>query len=193
MKLLSIIENIVHSQYDEVVTKKKEIFNKGTEHELYKSKRYPGKLYKVGHKDTVDKWVKIFKSYPKLFPKVYHVGLLSKDISYVLIEKVDTDRVLDEWKRMESAFEEIGVIDTDNMETIDYVFREILIDEDYGNEMFPKMKKHNPEIYNLFIKWVNFLHTVNQIVQPIKNGGLLDVHRYNFGYNKKGNMICLDI
>jgi hypothetical protein len=196
MKLLSIIESIVQSQFDELDTKEKEVFGKGTEHVLYHSKQYPDKLYKVGLKPTVQRWVKIFKSNKKLFPKVFRVGSLYKDndkVLYVLIEKVDTQRVIDEWDRMEKALEEIGYIDTDSFGNIDYLFREILFDEDYGNEVYSSLRNYNQEVYNLFVKWTNFLHTVNKIVQPIKNGTLLDVHRYNFGYNSKGNMICLDI
>jgi hypothetical protein len=196
MKLLSIIESIVQSQFDELDTKEKEVFGKGTEHVLYHSKQYPDKLYKVGLKPTVQRWVKIFKSNKKLFPKVFRVGSLYKDndkVLYVLIEKVDTQRVMDEWDRMEKALEEIGYIDTESFGNIDYLFREILFDEDYGNEVYSSLRNYNQEVYNLFVKWTNFLHTVNKIVQPIKNGTLLDVYRYNFGYNSKGNMICLDI
>lgn len=181
--MISLIEIL-----NEVLTTKKEKFGGGTEHNVYQSKGNPNILYKVGKKKTVEKWLRIFKENPNFFPKTYKVGKISDDKFYVEVEKLNTERVIDEWSIIEETLEIIGFIDYENGDDVDRVFQE----GEYNEKMKSSLKEYNPKIYNLFIKWVNFINDVKKTLKTYTNLSL-DVHRHNYGYDSQGNLKCLDI
>lgn len=191
MKLIETINNIVHDhEFKEMVTKNKELFGSGVEHRLYPSKKYPDRLYKLSFQPIVDKWLELFKNNPKYFPKVYGTGTMKYDkklLRYVLIEKVDTERHIDEWEQINDALEAIGA-----GEDVDSHFRSQLMSGDEVEDITNQLKQYDPDTYRLYIKWLNFIFKVNSIVQPYKRR-YLDVHVYNFGYRMNGDMVCLDI
>lgn len=193
MKLIETVENIIQSEFTEMLTKNKDIFAHGVEHRLFESKKYPDKLYKVSYESTVNKWIPIFQKNPKYFPKIFNTGTIkygNKILKYVLIEKVDTDKHHDEWKLIEEVLEEIG-----ESVYIDAHFRDLLLndDDEHLQQIDIKFKQYNPQVYKLYIDWVNFLFKVNSIVKPYKRGNIIDLHRYNFGYKMNGHKVCLDI
>ena len=53
---------------NEIKVKEKTPFGWGTEHKIFPSQKFPDRLYKVGEKDSVDRWFEIFKSNPNMFP-----------------------------------------------------------------------------------------------------------------------------
>jgi len=180
----------------ELITKQKHPIGGGVEHEVYGTKNNSNSVFKVGFKKTIDKWFYIFNSNPNIFPIIYKRGVLKHsgqhEKDYVQLEKLNTKKVINEWDKLQNAFIILGQIDEDSFGTMDYLFRECLYDEGYSREMEEKLKTLNKPLYDLFVKWVNFLHMVNLVVQPIK-GSPVDLHRHNFGYSSTGKMKCLDI
>ena len=162
----------------------------GSEHAVYPSKRNPNRLYKVGQKPVVEEWLNIFQKYPFYFPQVFRAGKLNTNTKYnyyVEIEKLNTQRVTQEWSFMEEKLEELGYVDVDNGELIDGV-----LNTNIPEKMLIDLKKYDSKAYNLFITWTDFIHKIESIVK--KNGkNYLDIHRYNFGYDLSGTMKCLDI
>jgi hypothetical protein len=60
--------------------------------------------------------------------------------------------------------------------------------DDATIDMFDaEMKKRGPQVYGLFRKYVDLVDKL----KAVKNG-VPDIHRYNFGYDKNGNLKCLD-
>jgi hypothetical protein len=188
------------SIYNEVTFKQKPLIGSGTQHVVYQSKHNPNIVYKIGEKNETLKWVTLFKKYPKYFPIIYKTGLTNskkdgKIITdmYVAIEKLNTEQAIYEWELMENELSKLQIIDIDFIHAFDDTMKVAIVDEEYNNQILESLKAHNKKIYYLYIKWVNFLHTINSIVQPLKNGTMLDVHRYNYGYTNEGKIKCLDI
>lgn len=168
----------------------------GKEHKIYQSKSNPNVLYKVGSKENVIRWVNIFKKYPKLFPTVFRVGRMKNDPTecYAEVEKLDTQKVLQEWWNMDEILEKTPIYKEFGVEVIDELFRTVLWDEGVDNQVVTKIKQYAPKIYSLFIKWVNFLHGLESVVTEAKDNGVgADIHRGNFAYDKSGNIKCIDI
>lgn len=182
----------------ELNIRQKKLLGHGVEHDVYPSKNNPEIVYKVGFEASINRLVKASKAYPKFFPIVYKVGKLkNKENRYfVAVEKLNTKRVETEWQELEETFAQLGYIDKSMVNSIDQLFVEIVLygDEEFdNNELFNRLKEVNKKQYKLFVKWVNFLHQVNNIIGPFKNHFPLDIHSGNFGYDQQGNMKCLDI
>lgn len=164
----------------------------GTEHQIFTSDKNPNVIYKVGKKDTVLKWSDVFKSNPKIFPKVYKVGKLKDGRYYAEIEKLNTDKVVKDWGDLEQALELIGVVDTDVFEdTIDQAFINILSGHLDVGKVYTDLAS-NKKIQALFKKWIEFLSDATEYVENSGYNGL-DIHRYNFAYDAKGNPKVIDI
>lgn len=186
------------SLLQELNIQQKNLLGHGVEHDVYPSKNNPEIVYKVGFEASINRLVKASKTYPKFFPIVYKVGKLkNKENRYfVAVEKLNTNRVEKEWEQLEEIFTQLGYINKNMVNSIDQLFVEIVLFDEVeydSNELFNKLKQTNKKYYNLFVKWVNFLHQVNNIVKPYKNNYPLDIHSGNFGYDQQGNMKCLDI
>ena len=163
---------------------------KGTEHTIYTSDKNPNAIVKVGKKENVEKWSKVFKANPDLFPKVFKVGKLEDGQYYAVIEKLDTKKAVEEWGKLEIALEDIGEVDTDVFEsTIDQVFIDIILGKKDANQIYKKLSGDNQK---LFKKWIEFLAKTAKYLIDTKFGGL-DIHRYNFAYDKKGKIKAIDI
>ncbi len=193
IKLESIFNEVVHS------AKPKEPVGSGTEHVIYPSKRNPNIVYKVGKERTIEKWFDIFKKNPKYFPKVFKVGNINSSDGikkYVALEKLDVGKATDEFKFLEDTLLQLGKFVSQHDYSIEDVFNTVLTDSDLDNEITNELREFDPKAYKIYIKWVNFLHTVNEIVRNSKTRfklSRIDIHRFNFGYDSKGNLKCLDI
>jgi hypothetical protein len=186
------IKKLLIEGLDELQTKPKQLYGNGVEHKIFPSSD-PNKLFKVGDAATVNKWYELFKRNPKYFPRVYRTGKLKDGNSYVEVEKLNTQKAISDWEALEEQLIMIGFIDKDSgFGLIDYLFREVMIDSEYENGISTVLKRVNPKLYQLFIKWVNFLSSVESLTSTVKDNSL-DIHRYNFGYDSKGNIKCLDI
>lgn len=185
---------LIRKILNEMPITKKEKFGQGSFHDIYSFNRFPDRLFKVGRRDDVEEWLKVFSAKKKLFPKVFSVKNVKDKLGlfYVEIEKLDTDRVIKEWRIMENALELAGIIDLDDLEnSIDFTLQNVLVSESLFNLCKTTLRKTDMVAYNLFIKWVPFLYEVQGVVERITNRNL-DLHRYNFGYSG-AQMKCLDI
>lgn len=206
MKLLEIINN----EFKEARSRKE--LGRGVEHTVYPSTNEPNVVYKLGPKRTVDKWYETFKNNPDIFPNVYkrgktkiklktdqdiltpngYVKLKAGDfrpIEYVKLEKLDTKRVEKEWGLIDNAIEEIS--ERDGYEFLDFLINYM---NNFDNEERMAIEKElskNKMIYDLFLKYMS---VVDRLLSVVKGEGknIPDIHRYNFGYDKEGNLKCLD-
>jgi hypothetical protein len=187
-----VIRQKLRESLNELGTKPKPTFKSGVEHQLYTSPNKPDVLFKVGNKDNVLKWSNVFKSNPKLFPRVYKVGQLKDGKCYVEIEKLNTDKAVIDWNTMEQALEQIGAVDTDVFEdTIDQLFINLVLGYVDFNNIYKRLG-FNKHVQDLFGKWVTFLKKTYQYIKKFSYKGL-DIHRYNFAYDSAGNMKAIDI
>jgi len=192
MKII-LSEEQLRGILSELVTRRKDPFSmEGSQHMIYDSKKNPNIVFKVGHPHFVDEWLPIFKKYPQYFPNIYRVGILKDrhDYKYVEMDKLNTKRVKEEWSEMTLLLTDAGLIDEDN--NINDVFINCILDEEYDNRVISTIQNMDRGVYQLFVKWLNFLHKLNSVVAPIK-GSTLDIHDGNFGYDKEGNIKCFDI
>lgn len=192
----------------------------GVDHVVFTATDDSNIVYKLGPKIAIDYWFDDFKKNPDLFPKVYKRGRTTMKLKseksiitgkgkyktfpvgtilpleYVKLEKLNTDRVQKEWDLLSDICEEIREID-------DYEFLDFLIvymvwkpenkergwnDDETIATIDSGMKARGPQIYNLFRKYVDLVDKLKKI----KPNSVPDIHRYNFGYDSKGELKCLD-
>ncbi len=191
----------------------------GIDHLVFTATDDSNIVYKLGPKIAVDYWFDDFKKNPSIFPKVYKRGkskiklksekriLTDKGykvfpvgtilpIDYVKLEKLNTERVQKEWDLLDNAVEEIMEID-------DYGFLDFLIvhmtnrpenkergwnDDVTVERISGEIKRFYPNLYPVFMRYVELTNKIKAI-KP----GVPDLHRYNFGYDNKGRLKCLDM
>lgn len=188
----NLIKQLLREGLDELAIHKKPMFGKGVEHDLYVSEKKPNVLYKIGMQPTVSKWVKVFSSNPSLFPKVYKTGIMKNGMMYAEVERLDAPKAKAEWDYLETALENVGIVDTDVFEsTIDQVFISLVVGETSLNGVLKRLS-NNPQAAALVKKWVTFLIKVDKYIQKFGYMGL-DIHRYNFAYDSTGNIKAIDI
>ena len=200
---MRLLKNIIKNILKEVRTKEKSKYGQGMEHIIYPSKNHPNRLFKIGEREIVEQWVKIFRSNPNLFPKIYRAGKISdsrdKRINgyYVEIEKLDTDRAIKEWEELENKLEEAGIIDFEDGEfgrDITDIYINYEDDQKTITNIATKLKQYDIKSYDLFIKWFKlFKECQKSIEKVVGHETLVDAHKYNFGYGEDGNLKCLDI
>lgn len=205
MKLLELVD----LEFKEGRSRKE--MGSGVEHAIYTSTDEPGVVYKLGPKKTIDRWYETFKNNPDIFPEVYKRGRtktkLKTDmeiqtpkgfvelkagtyipIDYVKLEKLDTNRAEKEWATIDEAIEEIS--ERDGYEFLDFLISYMNgFDEDQVNEIKDGLSGR-PDVYKLFVRYVDLVDKIVMVHPDKKN--IPDIHRYNFGYDKNGNLKCLD-
>jgi len=192
---LSKVNKNVESLSPVLKTREKDVFGSGIEHQIYASKSNPNVLFKVGHRDTVDEWLDVFKSNSEIFPKVFRSGKMKdKDIYYVEIEKLNTSKFENDWDDLELALEDIGALDVDRGES----FTDLYINEGSDSSKFveigKKLSKYNKEAYNFFINFLKTIKNSERAILKVKGKDtLVDAHKYNFGYGSDGKIKCLDL
>lgn len=194
--MTDFIKKLLRESLEELATRQKAVYSRGTEHVLYSSIKNPNVLYKIGDKDTVLKWLKVFKSNPRLFPKIYKAGELKTKYNsgkyYVEIEKLNTDEVINDWRYLEDLLEKIGTADTDTFEgSLNMIFIDLLKGYLSFNGIYKKLSA-DKKGQELFKKWYNFLGSALEQVRKFGYNGL-DIHRYNFAYDSAGNLKAIDI
>jgi len=79
------------------------------------------------------------------------------------------------------------------LEAFDELFITAVSDFGEDNKISSLIKQYKPEIFQLFVKWMNFLHQLESAVMgEHPNGAGADIHRYNFAYDNAGNIKCID-
>jgi hypothetical protein len=190
----------------------------GVDHTVFTATDNSDIVYKLGPKIAIDYWFEDFSKNPNIFPKVFKRGKTSMKLKsdkliptkggyktipagtvlpleYVVLEKLDTDRVNKEWEVLDNVLEEI-------MEVEGYGFLDFMIvyltykpenkargwnDDVTIDRVYGQVKQYYPRIAPMFMKYMSLISKIKD-VKP----GVPDLHRYNFGYDKKGKLKCLD-
>lgn len=209
--LESQYNRIFKKEVDEIATTEKMAVGQGSFHKVYPSLKNPNIVYKVGFEAEVDDWLNLFKAHPNIFPKVYNVGYINVKLKevvtqlnwrrkgkgiahkpgdnvvlkYVALERLDTDKAKENWrvlsintehlrnKSIQEYFSSIGLNDENEKEFLNI-----------GLEL---KKERYPHFYRIFLDYYNLIREIYEL-RPNA-----DVHTGNFGYDKQGNLKCLDI
>ena len=208
----NIITEIIQQDVDELATKEKELVGKGAFHNVYPSNKNPNIVYKIGFDEDVNGWVDLFKSRPDIFPKVYgagHVNIKLKKqvtnfswrtgefkpitynpgdtvkVKYVAVERLNTEKAKQHWNSL------ANVVSTMSGKSLQTYLTSLGMDEEMEEEFLSlgeKIKETgNDFIYEIFVELYNLIHSVYEL-KPTA-----DVHVGNYGYDKDGNLKCLDI
>lgn len=190
------LHSTIRKVLKELSTRKREPMGHGIEHAIYYSEKNPNVVYKVGELDVINEWYEVFKSDPTIFPMVYRLGKIPKEknIFYVELEKLDTERFENEWDDLELSLEDIGAVDVDRQES----FTDLYTLEGTSSTKFVEigklLKKYDKSAYDFFIKLLTVIKKCENVQNKIlKKDTLIDAHKYNFGYSKDGKLKCLDI
>jgi hypothetical protein len=212
MKFENIIIEMIQRDVDELATKEKELVGKGAFHNVYPSNKNPNMVYKIGFDEDVNGWVDLFKSRPDIFPKVYgagHVNIKLKKqvtnfswrtgefkpitynpgdtvkVKYVAVERLNTEKAKQHWNSL------ANVVSTMSDKSLQTYLTSLGMDEELEEEFLSlgeKIKETgNDFIYEIFVELYNLIHSVYEL-KPVA-----DVHVGNYGYDKDGNLKCLDI
>jgi len=189
------MKDLIKKILKEVSVDKKERMGRGSFHDVYPLKYdsskvikvprgvsdYAKDVYRVGDSNA---WFNIFKKYPQYFPEIYKIT-----DKYVIIEKLDTERVERDLSLLEDDLYPYFSDDIDN----GYHITEILYDLiSAGNDLKTKQlnllveKSKNRDIMK---RYIDLLRSI----EGEKIRGFIDVNDGNFGYNKEGNLKMLDI
>lgn len=174
---------ISEGQFNEIVNRNKPIFGKGVFHRVFESKKYPDRVYKVGYKNVVDHWMELFGNHEELFPRIYiHKDFEydNKEYTYVLVEKLDTNRFLIFWDELDDLSEKFLKM------PFQYVINKMQFNEadDLINVIGGKISDEYENDFRELIKLINSLYDIYT---------RSDLHRGQFGYDKNGKIKCLDI
>jgi hypothetical protein len=177
-------------EYNEVEIKQKTPIGFGNFHNVYDSKYKPDVVYKIGDESVVRDWYELFKEHPDLFPKVYKKGVVNIPVknqngdvvkkvkkSYVEVEKLDTNRLKKEW----------NLIDRFSNGNFQYNITRIEEKDDFFQQLGDEITKVNTPLYEAFARIYNLVFSVYE-VKPSA-----DIHMGQFGYDKQGNLKCLDL
>lgn len=196
------LKQLILEELKEVKSTQKTKVGQGIEHSIYPSRKHPDRLLKVGQKDVVEEWVKVFQSNPNIFPKIYRVGKLNyknadSEIFFVEIEKLDTKKAESEWDLLHEKLEQLGMID-EEFGFYGRDFTDIYLnhgeDKDIIKHILNALKDKDKNTYEIFIKWFSLIKKCEEANNKILGkDSFVDAHKYNFGYDSKGNLKCLDL
>ena len=205
---------LVTKGLDEATPVEKPELGSGADHYIFPSKRNPNNVYKLGSEHAVDFWYDLFKNHPSIFPVVYKRGKtrmkLDRDkvvfqdntfvklkagsivpVAYVEMEKLDPKRAENEWKMLDFAITDIT---EDQWDFQDYVLHFAIFessnmkpDFDLMLHVFDELKINYPDEYKMITRFLDLIIEVKKVNKHP------DLHMYNFGYDMKGNLKCLDI
>ena len=197
------ILQLIREELKELSTIKKKRYGRGMEHIIYHYRNNPNRLFKIGEKEIVEQWVKIFRSNPDIFPKIFRVGKISdpndrkNEGYYVEVEKLNTDKAIKEWEQLEDKLEEAGITDFEDGafgRDITDIYTNYENDQKTITYIATKLKEYDSNAYNLFIKWFKLFKECQKSIENIVgHRTLVDAHKYNFGYGSDGKLKCLDI
>jgi hypothetical protein len=196
--VMSVVKNVVEPQKIPLKQLKlKRSFGSGRDHVVYESLKYPDRVFKVEiRQGEVDKWFKLFKKYPNVFPKVFNRGTLKnvdgEVVSFVSIEKLNVAPAHLLWQQVEGYLH-------------NYYFHE-KIPYSYQKELEWFLKAQSNSFYkNTWVEVMGYIESlkpanINKIYELRDMVNTLykitpnpDIRKYNFGYDKNGKLKCLDI
>lgn len=170
IKLLNIL--------DELGTPK-ELFGQGVFHDVYPFKADPTKVIKIAkEKQPLDKYyVRMFLKYPEITAKVFKATP-----NYMVVEKLDTQKFLEEDKKIRGLFKSENVY-YDTILFVDNLLKK------YPDTLMTFIKLAEKEgLDDILSRWIDFL-------KRVENTRLeeLDIHNDNLGYDSEGKLKLLDL
>lgn len=172
--------------------KKKEQFARGMEHIIYPMKSDPTKLIKVGKTGDVAEWSVIFEKNPDIFPQVFRFGVIKdgKGMAFAIVERMNTKKFENNWNELQNDLELLGIIDQDENQSLTDVYMELAIKSDLSelDEIGDKLHENNMGSADFYDELKDLIINADKAI-----GGVMDVHKYNFGYDKEGNIKFIDI
>lgn len=185
----NVIFKILREHLNELNIRPKGVYNvDGEDHVIYPSNN-PDRLYKVGKRDVVLRWLRVFKNNPEFFPIVYKWGRSSMKEGYyfVEVEKLDVPKAKAEYSKLRDVvfkvkFNDKGISSGD--------FRNYM-EGRYDIRLLEPEFKNNPELNEIFKRWEELSLNIVPLIGQYKD--YPDLHGNNFGYDKNGNLKCLDI
>lgn len=211
------LRSVISKEIDELDTKDKTPKGSGSFHYVYNSKQNRDRVYKIGRPSDVDEWLEVFKSHPDIFPFVYRIGNTEvklrepksytefidgemkhikhnvgdiMDAKYVELEKLNTIKAQNDWLKLDYAITDLT---EEGWEFQDYVIHLILNytkeggDYDMIDAIDENIKVSHPEMVDVLNKFVTLIRKICEVKKRP------DLHIDNFGYDKDGNLKCLDI
>lgn len=173
--------DLFHILLLEVVTKPKTPYSSGSEHTIYPNNHDSTKLFKVVTNDPIrglkDNWIEIFKKYPKYFPTIYRSNDKGAEV-----EKLDTNK----------SDKEFDVF-YDDTETEFYDLLDLIVSKKNYKPLLKYctniITQLSPEMIPAFKRWIKLAKGISSIPMNLRP----DIHKNNFGYDKKGNLKMIDI
>lgn len=179
----------------------KPILGTGVEHDIYPDNKNKDRIFKVPKdavaKDEMYKWIKTFSKYPRIFAKIYR----AKDNSYVSLEKLDTSRVQQEYRRLYDYFttkhplidQETSSISSDPLIEMFLIMSLLDSTENKGKirDIQKRMRQDDPSLLPIFNNWLKLTLIMRDVAE--RENLAIDFHIDNFGYDKEGNLKMLDI
>lgn len=164
----------------------------GMEHDVYNFHKRPDRVIKVGETKYVNKWVKLFSTYPDLFPKIYKVKVSSQDpeVTNVELERLDTKTFREDFRSLLDVLGQVGYGDG-----VFNTITRIGSNEERMDDLIDKINEINPEMSGFFIKLHDVVLRVNSLMRMFE---VFDIGVKQFGYEVIGNnkedwnIKCLD-
>lgn len=187
----SQINEIVQQDFNEINVEKKDELGSGAFHKVYPSKINPNIVYKISQDRVVDRWYEVFKEFPELFPKVYKRGKTrvnvpankSLVVSYVMVERLDTVRAKIEWGEIDDFIKSNGLGSS---------FESFIVDFENSRDdielIYVMMRDQG--LRDLAETYERYITLIDQIYEVFPSA---DLHGQQFGYDKNGELKCLDI
>lgn len=191
------IKQRLKESLEEVSITPKPIFGSGVQHTVLKSHKHPDRLYKIGRKNDVEFWSKIFQENPKIFPKVYRIFPSKKNPYYYIaeIEKLDTVNAEADFDMVNQVIKNFpkGAYSLPHIHKIDNYYpnghmgflRDFKV---YLNEIRPSdadMKK--------ILKWTKTIYTMYKYLENKYDYFDRDLHSQNVAYDMNKNIKIIDI
>lgn len=196
------MKDLIRKILKEVSLDKKERLGRGSFHDVYPLKYDPSRVVKIPRtrdgyaaaeywEAGSESWFNIFKKYPQYFPEVYKIT-----DKYIILEKLDTNRVKQDLIKMEDDLVSISSNLSDMIEDRNFGVTEVLdgliMGKLSGDKEDAKMlnmlikKSHNKDLFKIYIDLL-------LSIRGERIRGFIDVNDGNFGYNKEGKLKMLDI
>lgn len=188
-QIKNLLDQIVEQEdIDEIVTRKKRKLGEGLHHDVYESIRYPDRVFKVGAEKSVKEAYEYFIQYPYLFPHVYGYKKWGDkkgaggvgDLYFLILEKLDTNKFVEFWKKLNEIS---GKFTQKTLYTTAHNFYSY---QDGWMLMLEYLDNNDPELFKQALEFYNLLKELNEIYDTP------DVHIEQFGYDKNGDLKCLD-
>lgn len=178
---------ITEEQYKKIVNelkiKDKKMLGHGVEHDIFPSEKNPNVIYKVGNYSTIKELKDFIDGGPEFFPKLYGMRKLSSDkfqrddIYFLILEKLDTKSFVEKCGKIFPIMDKYELFKS---------FRHY--------ECFIVVKKYleDEELREFCDKVVKLLSGMKR---TFGNGPFFDfdLHKYNFGIDRNGDVKCLDL